>query len=298
MTTRTRAEAVLFATTFIWGSTFVVAKLIAESFSSSLYIFLRFGIGSVFFLLLFGKKLVQISKRTIRNGIFLGVILGAGIVVQNYGIYQTTASKAAFITGLMVIFTPMAQIILEKRAPKLGNIFGIIIVTVGLYLLTSPEGSGFNFGDLLVLLSAVLFGVFIVYMDIFSKDENPFHLSFVQIVSTTAVAAICIPFEEIRFQFSWNVSLLILYMSFFATVVTTYSQTRFQKDSTPTRAVIIFTIEPVIASVLAYFLLNEVLKAMGIIGAILILVGILVSQFSNQLFEIVGFPIKREIENE
>lgn len=226
----------------------------------------------------------------------LGGMLGAGMVIQNYGIYQTTASKAAFITGLMVIFTPLAQLIIEKRAPKLGNILGIITVTIGLYLLTTPDGSEFNFGDALVLLSAIVFGVFIVYMDILSKGIDPFQLSFIQIVSTAIVAALCVPFEVIRIQLSWNTVLVLFYMGFFATVITTYSQTRFQKETTPTRAVIIFTLEPVIAAVLAYFLLREILGISGIIGGALIIIGVLLSEFSDLLFEkIRSKTLKEEI---
>ncbi len=283
MTTRTKAEVMLFATTFIWGSTFVVAKSVSDSISPSLYIFLRFGIGTVLFPLLFFKHLKNISSTTWKKGIILGIMLGVGIVIQNIGIYQTSASKSAFITGLMVIFTPIAQLVLEKRSPNLWNVIGIIVVTLGLYLLTSPEGSSINQGDIIVLVSAVLFGVFIVYMDIFSRNENPFQLSFIQIVSTTVVALAWLPFEELKFRTSPQIWLMTFYMGIFATVVTTFSQTRFQKDTTPTRAVIIFTVEPVIASVLAYFFLHEVLGITGVVGGAMIIVGILFSEFSDAI---------------
>ncbi|MFA6540199.1 MAG: DMT family transporter [Bacteroidota bacterium] len=282
MNTRTKAELILFSTTFIWGSTFVVAKGVSEFVSPTFYIFLRFGIGAVLFLLFFFKELKGINSRTLKKGIILGGMLGTGVILQNIGIYQTTASKAAFITGLMVLFTPIAQFVLEKRPPNLFNGIGILIVTFGLYLLTSPEGSGINFGDILVLTAAMIFGIFIVYMDIFSKDENPFQLSFIQIASTSLVALIVLPFEPFHFSpESYLFYLLLVYMGFFATVVTTFSQTRFQKETTPTRAVIIFTVEPVIASILAYFFLQEIVGATGILGGILIIFGILLSEFSE-----------------
>jgi len=280
MTTRTRAELVLFSTTFIWGSTFVVVKLGSTEISPSLFVALRFGIGAVLFALFLFRQLTQISRETIRSGILLGAMLGIGIVIQNYGIYLTTASKSAFITGLMVIFTPIAQLIIERQAPKLGNIIGIIVVTFGLYLLTSPSG-GISFGDILVLISAAIFGVYIVFLDMHSKNKNPIHLSFIQVTVTALTAAMTIPFEDIQFTFSNHLLVSLLYMGIFATVLTTYSQTKYQKDTTPTRAAVIFTIEPVIAAVLAYFLLGEVLGVVGIIGGALILTGIIISEFSD-----------------
>lgn len=283
MTTRSRAELFLFATTFIWGSTFVVVKAGSENISSSLFIVMRFGIGAVIFAIYLYKQLNAITIQTLKKSAILGSMLGVGILLQNQGIYITTASKSAFITGLMVIFTPIAQLIIERKAPKLGNLIGVIVVTYGLYLLTSPSGFEINFGDILVFISAIIFGIYIVYLDIFSKNENPLHLAFLQVTMTTITALIFVPFETIRFIPSTQLILSLLYMGICATVFTTYFQTRYQKDTTPTRAVIIFTIEPVIAAVLAYFVLGELLGIVGIIGASLIVVGILVSEFFDSL---------------
>lgn len=294
MTTRNRAELLLFATTFIWGSTFVVVKAGTEYISSSLFIALRFGIGALFFAVILFKQLRTIPIQTLKKSLILGTLLGTGILLQNQGIYQTTASKSAFITGLMVIFTPIVQFILERRPPRIGNLLGIIVVTYGLYLLTSPSGSEINSGDILVLISAVIFGVYIVYLDIFSKTENVLHLAFLQVTITTIIAAFVVPFETIIFNPTTQLLLSILYMGVCATVFTTYIQTRFQKETTPTRAVIIFTIEPVITAVLAYIFLNEILGTIGVIGAVLIVSGILISEFSDSVIRKLGFNFQSE----
>ncbi|MFA6468970.1 MAG: DMT family transporter [Bacteroidota bacterium] len=292
MTTRGRAELALFATTFVWGSTFVVVKSGTENISPSLFIALRFGTGALIFAVLLFRQLRSIQRRTIIKAVTLGSMLGIGILLQNIGIYHTTASKAAFITGLMVIFTPVAQLILERRPPKLGNIAGIIIVTFGLYLLTSPTGSEINVGDVLVLISAAIFGVYIVFLDMYSRAENVFHLAFLQVTMTTLIAVFVLPFETIKFEPSTQLFLSLLYMGVCATVFTTYVQTRFQKDTSPTRAVIIFTIEPVIAAVLAYYVLGEVLGIAGVIGAGVIVAGILISEFSDSLLSKFGMNVQ------
>jgi drug/metabolite transporter (DMT)-like permease len=296
MTIRTRAELALFATTFIWGSTFVVVKAGSGDISPSLFIALRFGIGALIFALFLFPQIRTIQYSTVKKSVILGAMLGIGILLQNHGIYHTTASKSAFITGLMVIFTPIAQFILERRPPKIGNIIGIIVVTFGLYLLTSPSGSEINYGDILVLISAMIFGVYIVYLDMFSKNENVLHMSFIQVTITTLTALIIVPFEELVFTPTTQLLVSLLYMGICATVFTTYVQTRFQKDTTPTRAVIIFTIEPVIASVLAYFVLGELLGVTGVAGAVLIVGGILISEFSDGLMKTFGHPSQSSAE--
>ena len=257
--------------------------------SPSLFVALRFGIGALLFAIILRNQFKSIERTAIKKGIFLGGMLGTGIVLQNYGIYETTASKAAFITGLMVIFTPIAQFLLVRRAPKAGNIVGVAVVIAGLFLLTSPTGSGINFGDVLVLVSAAIFGVYIVYLDVYTRNENVLHLAFIQVTVTSLTAGVTIPFEKIVLIPNNQLLISLFYMGIFATVLTTYVQTRYQKDTTPTRAVIIFTIEPVITAVLAYYVLNEVLGFVGIIGAVTIVMGIFISELSD--------PISKKIDS-
>ncbi len=291
MKLRTKAELILFATTFIWGSTFIVLKSAEQLISPFVFVTIRFTIGAAVFAAVFNKKLRSLNNTAIRNGTILGILLGVGIAVQNYGLQFTTASKSAFITGMMVIFTPLAQMVIEKRMPTLGNIVGIVLVSIGLFLLTSPASSGFNIGDAFTLFSAFLFGIYIVYLDIFAKKSDVYHLTFVQIFCSGLIALCMIPMETARLTLNMQMIAMLLYMGILATIVTTYSQSRFQKETTPTRAVIIFTIEPVISAVLAYFVLGEMLGRNGILGGIFIIAGILISELFETMVEKFGWKI-------
>ena len=282
MTSRKKAELVLLATTFIWGGTFVVMKLGFADISPFLFVAIRFTLGTIIFGSFFFPHLRSIRIPTIRKGAILGVLLAVGLVLQTYGLQITTASKSAFITGMMVVFTPAAQMLIERRLPKLGNLIGVTVVTTGLFFLTSPSGSGFNLGDALTLIGAFLFGFYIVYLDIYSKEEELLPLAFLQIATTAILGWFLVPFEVPHIHFTWNLLRLFFYTAFLATVITTYTQTRFQKDTTPTRAGILFTLEPVISAVLAYFVLGEILGMLGMLGALLIVIGILISELSDK----------------
>jgi drug/metabolite transporter (DMT)-like permease len=282
MTSRKKAELVLLATTLIWGGTFVVMKLGFADISPFLFVAIRYTLGTMIFGSFFFPHLHSIRRPTIRKGAILGVLLAVGLVLQTYGLQITTASKSAFITGMMVVFTPAAQMLIGRRLPKLGNLIGVTVVTTGLFLLTSPSGSGFNLGDALTLIGAFLFGFYIVYLDIYSKEEELLPLAFLQIATTAILGWLLVPFEVPHIHFTWNLLRLFFYTAFLATVVTTYTQTRFQKDTTPTRAGILFTLEPVISAVLAYFVLGEILGMLGMLGALLIVIGILISELSDK----------------
>lgn len=281
MSTRTRAELYLLSITLIWGSTFATSKYLLDSISPLFYIGIRFALATLIVAGLFSQRLTSINKRTLQRGILLGLLLFTGFATQTIGLQYTSASKSAFITGMMVVFTPICQLLIEKRAPKTGNIIGIVLVTIGLYLLTSPAGSEFNIGDGLNLLCAITFALYIVYLDLFSKGEDFVQLTFTQFVVCTVLGLAGAPlFENIVFEWSASVLGVLLYLTVFATVIAILIQVRYQRDTTPTRSAVIFSIEPVLAAGFAYIILAEVLGAPGLFGGGLIVAGVLVSELT------------------
>ncbi len=282
MTAKTRAEAVLFAATLIWGSTFTGVKLILGEVPALQMVFWRMGFAALLVLLITRGKLFPIRSAPLAKGVILGVLLFFGFAAQNIGLNYTTASKSAFITGMMVVFVPLLQFIVERRAPKVGNVVGVVIVALGLWFLTSPAGSAFNVGDALTLSCAVMFGVYIVYLDVIARELTPMQLTFIQ-CTTNAVLALAgmLMFETVNLGWSGQTIVIMAYLTLFATVITTYVQSRYQKDTTPTRAAVIFSIEPLIASVIAYFVLGERLGQMGVLGGALIIFGVLTSELSD-----------------
>src|SRR3972149_1518306 len=284
-TPRTEAENFLFIITFIWGSTFVVTKDLLHAASPFLYICVRFTVASLLLLAVFPSLRSGWSSATVLRGGALGLMLFAGFALRAGGLQYPSASKSAFITGMLVVFTPVWQVVLERRAPKAGNILGVILVTIGLYLLTSPAGSEFSTGDAMTMICAALFGLYIVSLDMWGKGYDAAKLTMMQFqVSAVGglMGALLLekPFLEVSL---WSVSQL-LYLAIFATVIALYVQTAYQKDTTPTRSAVIFSMEPVIAALFAYVLAGERIGIAGVAGGGVIILGLLISELSDSLF--------------
>ena len=282
---RSRAESYLLSLTIIWGSTFVLTKFILIDASPFVYVALRFFSASLLFAMFFFRRLRTISKDGVAKGLVLGVLLFTGFMLQTIGLKFTTASKSAFITGLMVVFTPIFQLIIERKAPKIGNIIGVVLVALGLYLMTSPTGSEFNIGDALTMVCAVLFSIYTVYLGVYGKDHDPAHLTIMQFASTAILAAIAIPFLEtahlnLTSRFLFNIT----YLAVMPTVVALYIMAKYQKYTTPTRSAIIYSMEPPIAAIFAFFIIGEQIGMIGIVGGMLILSGLIVSELSDVIF--------------
>jgi drug/metabolite transporter (DMT)-like permease len=281
MTTRTRAELFLLSITLIWGSTFVTSKYLLDTISPLIYIGVRFSVATLVFALLFPRKVFHAPRGSWIKGGILGVLLFAGFASQTIGLQYTGASKSAFITGMMVVFTPLCQLLIERRAPKIGNVIGILMVTAGLYFLTSPRGSEFNLGDGLNVICALTFGFYIVYLDVFSKEHDAVHLTMAQFVTCTVLGLVSAPLcETVRFAPSAGGVAALVYLIVFATIIALFVQNTYQKDTTPTRSAVIFSIEPVLAAGFAYVLLGEVLGVLGMLGGAMIVGGVLVSELS------------------
>lgn len=282
MNARTRAELYLLSITLIWGSTFVITKGALKDVSPFLYTTIRFTAAAFLLGMLTVRTVTKTTRRSFVKGGILGVLLFVGFILQTIGLQYTSASKSAFITGMLVVLTPICQIVIERRPPQLGNLIGIVLVTVGLYLLTSPEGSEFNIGDLLTLGCALCFALYIVYLDIFSQVDDPILLTFHQSLVSGLLALVGVfVYEEVV----WNPTPPLLgalaYLTVFATLIALFVQVKYQKDTTPTRAAVIFSVEPVFAAIFAYFFAGEVMGAIGVLGGGLIVAGMLVSELSD-----------------
>ncbi len=280
---RLYAEMALFLATFIWGGTFVINKIGLLDCTPITFIAVRFWIASVVFGVIFWKQIIKIDRTTFVKGTFLGILLFLGFAGQITGLQYTTASKSGFITGMLVVFTPISQLLIERKSPTKGNIIGVILVTIGLWFLTSPEGAGFNKGDLMTLCAAFVWGPYIVYLDVFTKAHDVKQITFIQVLMTALLASMIVPFAETpTIHWTGNYVWSLLYTAILATIITTYIQAQYQKETTPTRAAIIYSAEPVVSAILAFFVLYEIIGLLGIFGGVLITTGVLVSELTGR----------------
>lgn len=287
-------EIALLFNTLIWGGTFALIKNAFTDISPLLFLGLRFSIAALIFLPFVYASLKKTNKQTIVAGSILGLFYFTGFAAQTLGLNLTTATKSGFITGTFVVFIPILQLIIEKRKPKWFNVLSVFLVLVGLIMLSSKGenvvefikqlGSDFNLGDLLTLLCALLFAFQVVYVDVFTKKYAYLPMVFVQLL-ITGIGGFILSFifsvtslETVKFTINTTVVTAILYTAIFASTIATVIQLKYQKFVSPTKAGIIFSIEPIFAAVFAYFLLSEKISNFGLAGCVLIFIGLIVSE--------------------
>ncbi len=285
-----RAEGSLIALALIWGTSHVITKDILATHSPSFYTTARFGLASIVFLIFFWRHVRRSSPAEIRDGVLLGLCSFTGIALYVSGLVFTQVSKAGFISGLYMVFTPVVAYVIFRTQPKREHLTGLLVALAGFLLLSMP-GQGLangaesvNWGDLLVLGAAVAWAVHIAATTAFALRSDVRTLAVVQVV-TVAVMALSIHLtlrqagletrlNPIDARFLWQIG----YMSLMVTCLAALVQTRAQKSVSSTHAAILYALEPVSSALFAYLVFGEALGLRRGLGAALILVGVSVSR--------------------
>lgn len=278
------ANLLLVLTTILWGSSFIITKNLTEDLPIFLYLGIRFSIAALVFIP-FLINFKMISTKLILFAVLTGLIYYAVIFFQTLGMQTTTAGKAAFITGLSTIMVPFITRVIFKKTLKKRIWFAVFISTVGMGLLLLEGETGIIIGDLLVLVCAFLFAVFIVLNDKYVRVLDIYLYSLVQLFTISSFSFVgSIIFYENYDLLSTELTLwlYIFYMGLIVTSGTFIFQNWSQQHQDPSHSAIIFSLEPVFAVFFASFLLgDETMTIYGWIGCLLIFSSILIIVLKN-----------------
>jgi drug/metabolite transporter (DMT)-like permease len=281
-----KADILLIFCTLIWGATFVLVKDALANASVFLFLALRFLLATAVLILMYGRELQKVGASGFRAGAIIGCCMFGGYAFQTAGLALTTPSKAAFITGFFVVFVPLLLALFGSRRAPLWVWFGALSAFIGLYFLAVPPSglSALNRGDLLVLACAFIFALHVISIGHYSVRYSPGALTLIQVAVTAFFTTLCIPLfallgvEQPRLIWTGRLIVAVVTTGILATALAFSLQVWAQQYTTANHAAIIFTLEPVFAGLTSFFFYHERLSARSLIGAALILVGILLAE--------------------
>jgi drug/metabolite transporter (DMT)-like permease len=297
-----RPELVLVGVTILWGSTFIITKDIVREAPPMLYLVFRFGIAAVLMLVVYGRGIK--NRRLVVDGVILGVLNSLGLILQVIGQVFTTASKSAFITSLNTPLVPLVSYALYRTRPSPPQLVAVLLATLGLMLLTYPEGGAhWNAGDLYTVGCAGFYSFTIVQIARRAPRHDARPLTAVQIAAAAAtfvvalaVAQLCIhtiapqslpEFARLEARPLVLTNRLIvegIYMALFCTVLTFGLQTWAMARMSATHAAIVFALEPVFATAMAIGWEGsaEWPGARGATGAAIVMVAVAASELPRR----------------
>ena len=275
--------AAIFMCCLIWGTTFTIVKDASESIDAYLLSGLRNGIAVIVllvYILAKRKTTILMDKKSMLSGAVLGVLLGAIYVSQTLGIGLTSANHSAFITCSAVIMVPVILFLFGWQKFTFKQVISILCVTIGLAFLTLKSGlTSFNAGDIITFAAAILCAFHIVASGHYVRKLNFLSLIFYQFIFAALISFIGLFVQQ---GFISNSPILftneaifnVLYLGLLGTLFCYFVTVWGQQHVSTVYIALIFSLEPLFASITNYFVLGETFTSKEFLGAIVIFIGI------------------------
>ena len=225
------------------------------------------------------RGMLDFTKRELIGGLIAGIIMAVATAFQQYGLAGTDAGKAAFITALYVVFVPIMSTFLGKK-PSLFSIISIPVAIIGFYFLCIKPGSTIELSDALVLVCAIIFAIHIIAIDRFSSDCDGVRLSFIQFFVAFVLNTLLAFIVEGGIDIVGSISVLpsLLFLGICSSGIAYTLQIIGQKDTDPTVASMILSLESVFGIIGAALFLGEKMSMREYIGCGIVFIAILLAQ--------------------
>lgn len=229
-----------------------------------------------------GRQEKKESKTLWIGGICCGVALAAASALQQIGLVYTSAGKAGFITALYILIVPVMGLFLGKKV-GLKIWAGVALAVLGMYFLCIKEGFSISYGDFLVIICAVVFSWHILIIDYFSPRVDGVKLSCIQFFISGVICAVpMIFFEQPKLQAIMDAYLPLLYAGVLSCGVAYTLQIIAQKNTDPTVASLILSLESVFAALTGWVIIHETLSPKEIFGCVLVFAAIILAQLPEK----------------
>ena len=277
----------LILVTVIWGGGFVASDVALESMKPFQIMMVRFLLASVLMgMISLGQKNREEKSvdraGAIRAGILMGIALFVGFSLQIIGLQYTTPSKNAFLTALNVVIVPFIAFIILKKKIGAKGIIGAILSVVGVALLSLNGNLTLGLGDALTLICAVGFAFQIFFTSEFVKKYPVSILNMVQMITAFVLSAVSLVFfGETDFQVTTQGWLSVLYLGVISTTLCYLLQTACQRYVDETKAAIVLSMESVFGTIFSIIILHEVITLRMVIGCVIILTAVIISNLSD-----------------
>ena len=270
MATRRQAVIGLFFVTLLWGGTFVWMKQAMNSLEVELDEYSKAGVVGVIvatrFLIAFVALLpfssraraALTSKEDWKGGLILGSLMLAGFVLQMIGIESVTPSVSAFLTSLYVVFTAILSVKISDRKPTRMMIAGVLLATLGAGFIDGPPHIVWGTGEILTVMCAFFFALHIIYTDSITKRLDPLAVtstSFAVLVVGASIFALIASGDPMVAEVAWQDGVVVplLCLGLFGSLACILMLNAFQKYLNPTHAAIIYSFEPVWATLYGWY---------------------------------------------
>jgi len=276
-----KADLMLLMVTAFWGASYYFSDLCLESIPPLTLTACRFISGFVPLAILFFSRLRHLSRATVKYAFFIGLALTGTYIFYGYGLPRTSISNAAFICALPVVFTPLFGWLINRKPLSRRMALCLGLCVVGLALLTLQDNLHVASGDLICIGTPACYAIDLLLTEKAVQDPRVdplalgvLELGFVAVITTVLSLLMetpTLPTDAV----TWGA---MLFLGIACTGIAFVIQSVEQQHTSANHVGLIFTMEPVFATIAAFFLAHERLTLRGYIGAAIMLGSLLLME--------------------
>lgn len=281
------ARAAILLTTLLWGSTFVAVNSTSDFFKPNFLLALRFLPAAALLSIVFFKKLKKIHAEYFKMGAVLGLIMAVGYSIQAMAITTVGGlpGRSSFLVATYCVLVPFINIIFSKRPPDRYNIVAAFLCFTGIAVISMPDllkekADGLNWGDIFSLISSVIFSFYIVLLPRMTRRLDSVLITIMQFVFAGSYALIYSLLFEDNSKTVWNAQSVftLVYLTVLCTALCVLLQVIGQKNTPPTTAALIMSLESVFSILLSIVITGEPFSAGLAVGCLCILTAVIISE--------------------
>jgi len=274
-----------FSIYIIWGSTYLLNKIAVSDIPPLFLSSIRFIIAGViiFIIAKFLKIPLVITKKQLRNNAiagFLFLVYGNGIFVWSLR-YVDSGFAALEASSLPLVVLVLMRIIHKQKIQKMALV-GVLLGAIGIYLLVSQQdittGENSLLGVSMIATCIVSWGFASIFVSKADLHKSYFVNSGYQMLCGGILLAVfsLIIGETWTSPYDWKpltFSMMILLIVFGSIIAFTAFNFLLQKVS-PEKVSTSSYVNPLIAMLLGWYVLDEKISLQSIIAALILLLGV------------------------
>lgn len=274
-----KANLLLVIVTMFWGMSYTFMVIGLESLQVFNTVALRSFIAFVLAGLVFYKKLMNINRKVILYSFIQSFFLVGAIGFPMLGVMTTPASNAGFLVSLTVVIVPIMTSVLTKKLPSRVIMIAIFCTLIGIIFLTVNSTFTFRIGDFFCFLTAISYSIYIVLNGKLTKSVDSLTFGIYQMGFATIVSGIiCLLIETPKIPTTSSGWLAVLGLGILCSAFGFIGQTVAQRYTSAIHTGLIFSLEPIFASIFAVIFLHESITIRLIIGGLFIFGGNILAQ--------------------
>ncbi len=293
MTNEFKGYIFALVTILVWGSSFVVTKILLDYITPTEILLVRFSLAVIFLMIIHPKYNFKWKFKEERYYIISGIFLASYFLFENNALSNTFASNVSLIIATIPLLTSVIAFTIFKEGKlKFVNIVGLIVSYLGVILIVVDGKTNINvslIGDILAFIAALSFSFYTIFLN--KSIDNHIIVKtrkvFVYVIVVIFLYALLFHEKIILSEINQPIVFGILFLGIISSSLAFVLFNQAAKILGAVKANNFTYLNPVVTVITSFVVLSEGITLNKVVGGLIVILGIIISEknFNNKSTE-------------